>query len=156
MTEGEKTRLVAWSNELRNVHARLRKALSITQEALSVGVPAQELGRDLLLYCHGFCTALAAHHEGEDRELFPAIAAKHPELQEVLQKLTQDHSMIAYLITGLKAAIDAEAPQDELSRHLEGIAAIMESHFRYEERQLLAVLETLSLDEDPGRVLGPF
>lgn len=62
--------------------------------------------------------------------------------------------MIAYLITGLKAAIDAKAPQDELSRHLEGIAAIMESHFRYEERQLLAVLETLSLDEDPVRVLG--
>ncbi|MDQ0727279.1 hypothetical protein [Microbacterium sp. W4I20] len=35
------------------------------------------------------------------------------------------------------------------------IAAIMESHSRYEERQLLSVLETLELDADPGRVLGP-
>lgn len=31
----------------------------------------------------------------------------------------------------------------------------MESHFRYEERQLLTVLETLSLDADPGDVFGP-
>jgi hypothetical protein len=42
-----------------------------------------------------------------------------------------------------------------LDRHLEGIAAIMESHFRYEERQLLSVLETLSLDAPPEEVLGP-
>ena len=37
----------------------------------------------------------------------------------------------------------------------EGIAAIMESHFRYEERQLLAVLDTLTLDADPHDVLRP-
>ena len=36
-----------------------------------------------------------------------------------------------------------------------GVAAIMESHFRYEERQLLAVLETLALDADPEAVFGP-
>lgn len=44
---------------------------------------------------------------------------------------------------------------EELARHLGGISAIMESHFRYEERQLLVVLETLALDADPKRVLGP-
>jgi hypothetical protein len=47
------------------------------------------------------------------------------------------------------------APPAELNRHLEGVAAIMESHFRYEERQLLTVLETLALDADPHAVLGP-
>jgi hypothetical protein len=31
----------------------------------------------------------------------------------------------------------------------------MESHFRYEERQLLAVLETLQLEGEPRAVLGP-
>ena len=91
MTEGEKTRLVAWSDELRAVHRRLRDALSITQEALASGEPP---GRDLLLFCHGFCTALTGHHEGEDRELFPAIAAAHPELRDTLRKLEQDHSLI--------------------------------------------------------------
>lgn len=31
----------------------------------------------------------------------------------------------------------------------------MESHFRYEERQLLAVLERLELEAEPRAVLGP-
>jgi len=63
--------------------------------------------------------------------------------------------MIAYLLSGLQAAVARAAPPAELDRHLDGLAAIMESHFRYEERQLLTVLETLTLDADPGSVLGP-
>ncbi len=31
----------------------------------------------------------------------------------------------------------------------------MESHLRYEERQLLSVLDRLALDADPREVLGP-
>ena len=71
MTEGEKTRLVAWSEELRSVHARLRKALRIAQDAAAEGGSVETASRDLLLFCHGFCTALTGHHVAEDRELFP-------------------------------------------------------------------------------------
>lgn len=63
--------------------------------------------------------------------------------------------MIAHLLHAFRAAVDRAAPSDELARHLEGIAAIMENHFRYEERQLLAVLDTLHLTAEPSRVLGP-
>ncbi|MFT4226891.1 hemerythrin domain-containing protein [Micropruina sp.] len=155
MTEGEKARLIAWNHELRTVHERLREALRLTRTALASGAPTQPAQRDLLLFCHGFCTALTGHHEGEDRELFPAIAATHPELRDVLRNLQQDHSMIAHLLGALQAAVAREAPPDELDRHLEGVAAIMESHFRYEERSLGVVLEALELDADPGQVLGP-
>ena len=155
MTEGEKTRLVAWSRELRAVHERLREALRITREAVDEGRDAEATTRDLLLFCHGFCTALSGHHEGEDRTLFPAIAAAHPELRDTLRKLSQDHSMMEYLIAGLQEATARAAPPDELDRHLEGLAAIMESPFRYEERQLLTVLDTLSLAADPSDALGP-
>ncbi|GAB3137470.1 hypothetical protein GCM10027290_03250 [Micromonospora sonneratiae] len=155
MREGEKSRLVAWSRELRDVHERLREALAVTRHALAAGEPAEPATRDLLLFCHGFCTALTAHHQGEDRDLFPAIAEQHPELRETLHYLRQDHSMIAHLLAGLQAAVARAAPPTVLDRHLEGLEAIMESHFSYKERQLLAVLETLALDADPGAVLGP-
>ncbi len=155
MSEGEKTRLLAWSRELRGVHDRLREALSVTRRALTDGEPVEPATRDLLLFCHGFCTALTAHHEGEDRRLFPAIAEQRPELRDTLHHLRQDHSMIAHLVAGLQAAVTRAAPPPELDRHLEGVAAIMESHFRYEERQLLTVLETLALEADPHTVLGP-
>lgn len=154
MTEGGNDRLVAWSRELRVVHGRLREALQVTQEALATGDSAPEMARELLLYCHGFCTALTTHHEGEDRRLFPVLADEHPELAPTLRALEQDHAMIAHLIGSLRGALDSAAPPAELARHLEGIAAIMESHFRYEERVLLPQLESLTLDADPGEVLG--
>ncbi len=137
------------------MHHRLREALDVTRAALGEGIPGESATRELLLYCHGFCAALDSHHQGEDRTLFPAIAAAHPELRPVLRSLEQDHSMIAHLLGGLSAAVDRAASPEELDRHLEGIAALMENHFRYEERQLLAVLETLELSAAPGEVLGP-
>ena len=35
------------------------------------------------------------------------------------------------------------------------LSAIMESHFRYEERQLLDALSALDLEADPHALLGP-
>lgn len=155
MTEGERTRLIAWSHELRAVHERLREALRVTRSTLRSGDAAAPATRELLLFCRGFCVALTGHHEGEDRELFPATAAAHPALRDTLRYLQQDHSMIVHLLTGLQAAVSRAASPAELDRHVEGIAAIMESHFRYEERQLVKVLDTLALDADPYKVLGP-
>lgn len=148
-------RLIAWADELRRVHTRLRKALAVAQDAVASGAAGAPAARELLLYCHGFCVALDEHHRGEDRTLFPAIAAEHPELAPVIRALEQDHSMIAHLLGGLRQALEREAPPAELARHLDGVGAIMESHFRYEERQLLTILETLPLDADLARVLGP-
>ncbi|WP_432562664.1 hemerythrin domain-containing protein [Kineococcus sp. SYSU DK003] len=150
MTERETERLVAWSRELRQVHARLREALRLTRETLDA-----DSTHDLLLYCRGLCTALHGHHTGEDRTLFPAIAARHPHLRPVLRQLEQDHSTIAYLLAALREAVDRQADPGELERHLEGVEAVVENHFRFEERRLLTVLETLDLREDPADVLGP-
>lgn len=154
MLDEEKERVVAWGRELRAVHERLREALHLIQDATHAPT-TPEVARDLLVYCRGFCTALTAHHEGEDRLLFPAIAAAHPQLRDTLSKLTQDHSMIGYLLTGLSDAVDQSATPEELDRHIEGIAAIMESHFRFEERALIEILDTLDLDADMEDVLGP-
>lgn len=133
----------------------MRDALLVTRAALDGERPAEPVTRDLLLLCHGFCTALGGHHGGEDRILFPAIAAQHPQLRETLRYLQQDHSAIAHLLGELQVAVQRSASRAELDRHLEGVEAVMESHFRYEERQLLAVLDTLSLGADPADVLGP-
>jgi hemerythrin-like domain-containing protein len=151
----ETARFVAWGRELRAVHSRLRDALRATRESLDSAAPVQLATRDLLLLCHGFCVALTGHHRGEDATLFPAIASAHPGLRETLDRLQRDHAMIGQLIGSLEKAIDTAAKPAELVSHLEGIAAIMESHFRYEERQLLSILDALALDADPRDVLGP-
>ncbi len=155
----EHHRLIAWDAELREAHRRLRRALHAAQESASASIAGRGAGgspaRDLLLYCHGFCLALSAHHLGEDDALFPALEAQHPRLRELIGRLRQDHSMIAHLLTQLDHAVASHASVEHLGRHLEGLAAIMESHFRYEERELLDILSELDLDADPHAVLGP-
>ena len=155
MTESETPRLIAWSLRLREVHTRLRHALRVTRDAVADGASDLGVTRDLLLFCHGFCAALNGHHQGEDSTLFPAIAAARPELRPVLSSLEQDHSMLAHLLGELQAALDHGAPPAEIVRHLDGVEAVMENHFGYEERQLLEVLENLELSVDPGEALGP-
>ena len=158
MSEDEKNRLIAWNRELTAAHQRLRQALRVTREALDAGPGAGDTGSpgaDLLLYCHGFCAALSGHHVSEDSALFPELSARHPGLRPVIAKLAQDHEVIAALLTQFGHALKAAATPGELARHLDGLSAIMESHFSYEERQLLVILSSLRLSADPHTLLGP-
>jgi hemerythrin-like domain-containing protein len=150
-------RLFAWDRELTAAHQRLRQALRVARDAVDTGDPAgpQSARADLTLFCRGFCAALGGHHGGEDDALFPQLSARYPALQPTIDKLRQDHELIASLLTQFDQAISSDAPPAELSLQLDGLAAIMESHFRYEERQLLGPLSALQLDADPHTVLGP-
>ena len=146
-------RVVAWADELRRVHARLREALQLAHD----GDSDLDTEKDLLLYCWGFCVALDGHHRAEDATLFPAIVAARPDLAKVIATLSQDHTMIEHLIGGLRTAMESGLSAAEKRRHLDGIGAVMETHFRFEEKKLIEVLEAsvaLDLGEDSSRVLG--
>src|SRR6218665_972410 len=148
-------RLIAWDAELRGAHTRLRAALEATREAVESGQEAPDAASDLALFCIGFCTALDGHHRSEDRTLFPALRAEHPELGDMIDKLMQDHSMLTHLLSGLRHAVEGGESADTVGRHLDGVGAIMESHFRFEEREILQSLRALALDADVHEVLGP-
>jgi hemerythrin-like domain-containing protein len=154
VSEDEKNRLIAWNRELTAVHRRLRRALRVTREAVG-SADVESAAADLLLYCHGFCAALSGHHASEDAALFPRLSARHPELRPTIAKLAQDHEMIAELLTRFNRTLTASATPGELARHLDGLSAIMDSHFNYEERQLLDVLAAFHSDADPRTLLGP-
>jgi hemerythrin-like domain-containing protein len=152
--EGEPGRLIAWDHELTAAHQRLRQALSAARDALDAG-DVSSARTDLALYCRGFCAALSGHHVSEDAGLFPELSAAYPALRPAIAKLEQDHELIASLLGQFDQALSSAASPEQLSGHLDGLAAIMESHFRYEERELLEVLSALELDADPHTVLGP-
>ena len=154
MSEQENTRLVAWGREMREVHDRLRAAHRVALDEVASG-RTPSASQDLLLFCHGFCTALDGHHRGEDALLFPAVETEHPDLAEPLRELVQDHAMIGHLVGALRADVIASAAPDVLGRHLDGIGAIMESHFGFEERTLLGILDRLGLRAEVTDVFGP-
>jgi hemerythrin-like domain-containing protein len=149
-------RVVAWGQELREVHWRLRNALAVARSAIEDGTGGPTAARELQLYCVGFCAALTGHHRSEDATLFDVVLADRPELAPVVADLKRDHSMLDHLLGELERAALSGAPQDELLRHLDGIEAVMETHFRYEEKKLVDVLDGAARS-DVGRqeMLGP-
>ena len=65
----------------------------------------------LQAYCLAFCSALATHHLGEDDGMFTQLLDARPDLAPAIGRLIEDH------------------------------AAIVESHFGYEERAISAALD---------------
>ena len=146
---------------MRQVHEQLRTALDVAKEAVEAGASTEQLAKNLRLFCWGFCVSLDGHHNSEDGGLFPLILEARPDLAPVIANLKQDHSMIAHLIGGVEKTLASTADPEgadpvELMRHLDGIESVMETHFGYEERQLLAILDGIvPADAAPRDMFGP-
>ncbi len=87
--------------------------------------------------------------------LFPALVSQYPEASRVVRMLRQDHDMISTVLTRFDIAVKSAESPTILAQHLEGFAAIMESHFRFEERELEPLLDQLELHAELKDVFGP-
>jgi len=137
-------RVLAFGDELVAAHDELRDRLQRLR-----ATPRDPSARGLREHCAAFCRALTAHHTSEDARAFPLLAREAPELAPVIAKLEEDHVLIAGLlerVEELVAGLPAAPGPDDLlrfERELDGVAAIMESHFSFEERRILDALDGL-------------
>jgi iron-sulfur cluster repair protein YtfE (RIC family) len=140
----EGDRAVALSRQLVQAHQELRRRISEMRTGLGHGASRDD---EFGAHCLAFCSALTAHHRGEDEGLFAQLRRERPELAPTIAKLVEDHRMIGSLLTRLRELADTAATlpdptqQEAIRREIDGLAAIMESHFRYEERELGAALD---------------
>jgi hypothetical protein len=151
-------RLTALSEQLVQVHRGLRERLASLRRDLADGTghpagrtghPAGTIPDDLLGHCLGFCAAIHAHHTGEDARLLPQLRAAMPELAPVIGNLIEDHALVGGILRQIHELLTpghAAAGPGRLTRELDGLTAILESHFGYEERRLSQALDAL----DPG------
>ncbi|NUR49922.1 MAG: hemerythrin domain-containing protein [Hamadaea sp.] len=126
----DRNRLLALSHQLADIHDRLRDQLA------DLETPA-----DLQAHCVAFCAALTRHHEAEEAGAFPRLAAEFPDLAPILDELRRDHELIVDSLRKLAAGPTA------LERAT--LAALLETHFTYEERKLAAALDRLDPDLGP-------
>jgi non-ribosomal peptide synthetase component F len=139
----DRDRAVALSVRLAQAHQELRRQLDLLRT--SIGQDALDR-RTLVIHCLAFCTALTSHHRGEDAGMFADLLRARPDLAETVSKLVEDHEMIASILSRV-AELAAEAAGshgqrlDAIRLELDGLAAIMESHFGYEERAIGAALD---------------
>jgi hypothetical protein len=136
-TSREYARFLAYGNQLIEIHIGLRDLLADLREGI---VPETDLGT----HCVAFCAAVTRHHTGEDTEVFPLLAARHPELRDFLARLERDHQVIAGMLTRVRAVADRGG---DVRQELDGLAAVLETHFIGEEKRLVAVLNAIDPSE---------
>lgn len=149
------SRLEAFGNQLVQFHLYLRELLEDLRDQVEAGEPVSTGGLDLRAHCLSFCQAVTSHHTGEDDGAFPVIAEHYPELRPILAELQRDHYQVASALRRLETLdqLDPRAQQSELAT----VAALLETHFTYEERKLLAALNALSTSTaDRDRLALPF
>ncbi|MFF3438914.1 hemerythrin domain-containing protein [Streptosporangium sp. NPDC002721] len=147
-------RLTALGTQLLEVHIWLREMLEDLQDGVDDYLDGKGLPpRDLRAHCLAFCTALTRHHTGEDRGAFPAIAEEFPELRKVLSDLRTDHNQLDWLMGNLRkllASLPEEPDPATASRvreEVQALSAVMRTHFIYEEKKLISVLNSMDVPE---------
>ncbi|MFG3686440.1 hemerythrin domain-containing protein [Micromonospora sp. NPDC047740] len=136
-------RLTALGTQLIEIHHWLREELARLRASLDSPDRAG-LSRELRAHCVGFCAALDRHHTGEDAGAFRVLAEQVPELRPVLAQLSEDHRVVADLLRRVDALLTGAADGPAVRAELDGLAALLESHFSYEERKLVGALDALT------------
>ena len=96
-------------------------------------------------FCESYCRAVTAHHTLEDRRLFPHLQAADARLSAVLDRLAQEHEVVADILDRIDAALVAlvAAEPDGMTRVRKAVDLLTDalaSHLSYEERELLEPL----------------
>lgn len=83
--------------------------------------------------------------------MFRQLVREHPDLAGTVAKLIEDHQMITGILSRVheladRAVASGGAARDAIGRELDGLVAIMESHFGYEERAISRALDDVLSD----------
>ncbi|MFG2007091.1 hemerythrin domain-containing protein [Spirillospora sp. NPDC048911] len=159
-------RLAAFGTQLIEVHHWLREELALLQDNVDAFLDGTGgRPRELRAHCLTFCSALERHHTGEDTGAFPVLAERLPELRPVIAQLEEDHQLVAGILRKIEELVGGlddpaelgEGEADKVRAELDGLAAIMESHFTFEERRVVTALNELKVpgwtESRPGFLL---
>ncbi len=141
-------RLRAFGNQLIDVHIRLREELAALRDDFDAHLAGGDRPRDLRAHCLAFCSALNRHHTGEDDGAFPELARRFPELRPVLEELRRDHRLVEDCLRRLQdlaGGLDRGADPVAARRELDTLAALIETHFVYEEKRIVSALNALDV-----------
>jgi hemerythrin-like domain-containing protein len=102
-------------------------------------------------FCESYCRTVAVHHTLEDRNVFPHLQTAYQRLTAVLDRLGEEHEVIADILGRIDAAlVTLVAGEPEAMRRVrEAIDLLTDalgSHLAYEERELLEPLARLGYE----------
>jgi hemerythrin-like domain-containing protein len=152
-----------------NVHAHLRSELEQIRDVVaevaagrSDAAHARSLINQMSMrqnywslgaFCATYCRVLTMHHAIEDASLFVDLRSRDESLAPVVERLSEEHEVVAAVITRLDDALVAlvaapaiaEDPEKltAVQSEVERLAEVLLSHLDYEEDQLLGPIARL-------------
>jgi hemerythrin-like domain-containing protein len=147
------------------VHAHLRSELDQIRGVVAevaAGQSSAALARSLInqmsmrqnywslgAFCATYCRVLTVHHAIEDAYLFVDLQSRDAELAPVVERLSEEHEVVAAVLTRLDAALVAmvDDPEQltEVQTEVDRLADILLSHLAYEEEELLGPIARLGI-----------
>jgi hypothetical protein len=154
---------LAAGKHLVNVHDQLRAELTqlmslieqVASGALEAGAARSFINQmtmrqnnwTLGAYCAQYCRVVTTHHALEDQSIFPHLKRSDPELAPVIDRLEEEHHVIADVLEHVDRALVAMVSDDDGMQQLRGAVDLLTdtllSHLSYEERELVEPLARL-------------
>ena len=101
-------------------------------------------------FCAAYCRVVSVHHAIGDQRMFRDLREADSGLGPVLDRLGQDHEVIAQLLTEVDAALVTmlgdESSLDAARATIEGFGQALLTHLADEEEQLLGPIGRLSIE----------
>jgi hemerythrin-like domain-containing protein len=148
-----------------SVHAHLRSELEQIRDVVvevAAGHSTAALARSVInemsmrqnywslgAFCATYCRVLTIHHAIEDSNLFVDLRSRDESLGPVIERLSEEHEVVAAILTSLDAALVAmiEDPQNlsAVQDQVDRLTEVLLSHLDYEEAELLGPIARLGI-----------
>jgi len=146
--------LVAVHDHLRAELAQLRDMIAqVAAGSLDAGTARNEISKLTMrqnqwtvgAYCESYCRLVGLHHTIEDTSLFAGLRRMDGRLAPVTQRLSEEHHVIAGLLSRVDAALvalvtDPVRGMPALRTAVDLLTDALVSHLSYEEQQILEPL----------------
>jgi len=149
-----------------DVHAHLRSELDQIRSVIAEvaeGRSTAEVARSLIndmsmrqnywslgAFCATYCRVVTMHHTNEDVSLFPSLKLRDAELGPVIDRLAEEHEVVAEVLTRIDLALVAMVTGPDgltaVKAEVDLLADVLLSHLDYEEEELLAPITRLGID----------
>ncbi len=137
------------------VHRALRRDLARATAALgSAPPPAEHQRRAIAAHLAWMLEFLHAHHESEDRGLYPVVRERRPDAAALLDAMDADHRAVATQVQELEAAAaaygtsDDPAIRDRLLHAIAALEAVLLPHLDREETEVMPVVAAAITDAE--------
>lgn len=129
------------------VHRALRRDLARATAALgSTPPPEERQRRAIAAHLAWMLEFLHAHHESEDRGLYPVVRERRPDAAALLDAMDEEHRAVATQVQEVEAAAAAYGTsgdpdvRDRLLRSISSLEAVLLPHLDREEAEAMPVV----------------